>query len=269
MTSESKKVSAMHDAERWVFPVEPAELVQILRDHSIEKVGPFSWKAPRGDSESGLFLDTPKKSGKGGFHCEVKVIHYWKPGKPIATGTESIITLRISKARGKNAAVVMKCQMMEEYGAACQHFTEEMDVLLAELASSVLSLEQDSLVTAIPGLPTEQGHTVATMRETQDEIGVTKRTEVQDVPRPGHPGLDHDELIYRLAKAQEGEELKQADKSTTWRWIAREIKWNKGSHNAGLALLRDARARLGRLDPDDALLAEVAAWRRAQETRKT
>lgn len=259
----------MHDADRWVFPVEPAELVQILRDHSIEKVGPFSWKAPRGDSESGLFLDTPKKSGKGGFHCEVKVIHYWKPGKPIATGTESIITLRISKARGKNAAVVMKCQMMEEYGTACQHFTEEMDVLLAELASSLLKLEQDSSVAAMPGLPTEQRHTPSTTSQTQEEVGVPEPADDWDAPRPGHPGLDNDELIYRLAKAQEGEELKKADKSATWRWIARKIKWNKGSHNAGLALLRDARARLERLDPDDALLAEVAAWRKAQETRET
>ena len=88
-------------------------------------------------------------------------------------------------------------------------------------------------------------------------------------PRVGHPGLDHDELIYRLAKAQEAEELKQTSKHMTWRWIAQEIKWNKGRDNAGLALLRDARQRLHRLAPGDPLLAEVAAWRRAKETKET
>jgi len=87
----------------------------------------------------------------------------------------------------------------------------------------------------------------------------------------GRPGLDHDELIYRLAKAQEAEEIKRADPDMSWKMIAKEINWRHGIGGAGLTLLRDARKRLRSLEEDDpgGLLREVAEWRRAQETRKT
>jgi hypothetical protein len=87
----------------------------------------------------------------------------------------------------------------------------------------------------------------------------------------GRPGLDHDELIYRLAKAQEAEEIKRADPDKWWKMIAKEINWRHGISGPGLTLLRDARKRLRSLEVDDPgrLLQEVAEWSRAQETRKT
>jgi hypothetical protein len=87
----------------------------------------------------------------------------------------------------------------------------------------------------------------------------------------GRPGLDHDELIYRLAKAQEAEEIKRANPDTWWKMVAKEINWRHGIGGPGLTLLRDARKRLRSLEQDDpgGLLQEVAEWRRAQETRKT
>jgi hypothetical protein len=87
----------------------------------------------------------------------------------------------------------------------------------------------------------------------------------------GRPGLDHDELIYRLAKAQEAEEIRRADPEMWWKMVAKEINWRHGISGPGLSLLRDARKRLRRLEKDDpgGLLQEVAEWRRAQETLKT
>jgi hypothetical protein len=78
-------------------------------------------------------------------------------------------------------------------------------------------------------------------------------------------------LIYRLAKAQEAEEIKRANPDKWWKMIAKEINWRHGIGGPGLTLLRDARKRLRSLEQDDpgGLLQEVAEWRRAQETRKT
>jgi hypothetical protein len=87
--------------------------------------------------------------------------------------------------------------------------------------------------------------------------------------RGGRPGLDHDELIYRLAKAQQAEEARAADPRKRWRDIAEEVGWAYGNKQDGLALLRDARHRLRRLDPGDPLLEEITAWRRVKKTNKT
>lgn len=82
----------------------------------------------------------------------------------------------------------------------------------------------------------------------------------------GRPKLGHDELIYRLAKAQEGEEMRRDDPKLYWKEIAREIGWRYGADEKGLALLRDARHRLRALekkDPDG-LVREVAQRRQVQ-----
>jgi len=94
---------------------------------------------------------------------------------------------------------------------------------------------------------------------------------VRKSQRPGgRPGLDHDELIYRLAKAQEAEEIRRADPEMWWKMVAKEINWRHGISGPGLTLLRDARKRLRSLEQADpgGLLQEVAQWRRAQETRE-
>jgi hypothetical protein len=115
---------------------------------------------------------------------------------------------------------------------------------------------------------------LAVMSERGPELGPIGRTRaaVRSGQRPGgRPGLDHDELIYRLAKAQEAEEIRRADPELWWRMVAKEINWRHGISGPGLSLLRDARKRLRRLEKDDprGLLPEVAQWRRAQETLKT
>ena len=94
-----------------------------------------------------------------------------------------------------------------------------------------------------------------------------------DERRPGgRPGLEHEELIHRLAKAQEAEEIRSENPDMTWKEIAKDIDWRHGTNEPGLALLRDARrSRLGRLKKDDphGLLQEVSRWRKEEEARKT
>lgn len=86
--------------------------------------------------------------------------------------------------------------------------------------------------------------------------------------KPGHPGLSHNELIYRLAKAQEAVEIKRADKDKKWKEIIKEIEWNRGgTFDSGIKLLQDARHRLHRLeksDPDN-LLEEVTQFRKEKK----
>jgi hypothetical protein len=78
---------------------------------------------------------------------------------------------------------------------------------------------------------------------TQQILPVLDSTEVVD-GKGGRPGLSGKELVYRLAKAQEAEEIRARDPRKTWKEIAREIKWRHGSDKAGIKLLEDARKRL-------------------------
>jgi hypothetical protein len=100
-------------------------------------------------------------------------------------------------------------------------------------------------------------------RQNSTGQGVGKR-------RGGRPGLDREELIYRLAKAQEAEEIRREDPSMRWKEIAREVQWRPGTTKAGIKLLEDARQRLRRLQRDDPdnLLEEVARFR-GKEKKET
>lgn len=93
----------------------------------------------------------------------------------------------------------------------------------------------------------------------------------REAHRGGHPGLDHDELVYRLAKAEEAEEIRSENPDMTWKEIAKDIDWRYGIDERGLALLRVARlSRLPRLKKDDphGLLQQVARWRKDEEETK-
>jgi hypothetical protein len=158
----------------------------------------------------------------------------------------------------------MKCHVPEEYGLACLSFAEEMDKLVAELTASMLRLEQTSQASL-----EEIVRVPASGSSREERVPGREAFKDQNAARPGHPGLEHDELIRRLALAQEGEELRAADREQPWKEIAVEIHWPYGSGPAGLASLRNARQRLGQLRPDDPLWAEIAAWRQARKTRKT
>jgi len=111
-------------------------------------------------------------------------------------------------------------------------------------------------VTRAAGLPLPQAETQAT---TPDEGGGSK-------PKPGNPGLDREEVIYRVIKAQEGEEIKQRKPDKTWKEIAREIGWRFGYNKSGVKLLEDARKRLERAD--QVLLAEVERRRKKKKEKK-
>jgi len=94
-------------------------------------------------------------------------------------------------------------------------------------------------------------------------------------PRPGgRPVLERKEVVNRVARAQDAEEMRKADPIATWKEIARAIGWGFGSDESALALLRDARHRLHVLeekDPDG-LLDEVAQLRAnsgANQTKNT
>jgi len=133
----------------------------------------------------------------------------------------------------------------------------------------------DTLVTEY-GATGERVITPRTAFEERVEIGKPQKptgegtgdTMVLSPGKPGRPGLDHSELIYRLVKAQEGQEIRRETPDKYWKEIAREIGWNKGPDKRGVASLRDARKRLHRLAPDDPLLREVAEYR-AKETKET
>lgn len=87
----------------------------------------------------------------------------------------------------------------------------------------------------------------------------------------GRPRLSEPVLIPRLAKAKDAEEIRCKDPSMTWKEIAKEIGWEHGISDGGLALLRDARQRLQKLEKDDpeGLLKKVTRYRKAQETKET
>jgi len=85
---------------------------------------------------------------------------------------------------------------------------------------------------------------------------------------PGRRELDHDDLIYRLAKAQEAEEIKAREPDKRWKEIAREIGWRLGTTASGIKLLEYARDRLKRAqkEGDRQLLDEVKKYRKAKKT---
>jgi len=84
--------------------------------------------------------------------------------------------------------------------------------------------------------------------------------------KQGRPGLslEYKEYIYRLAKAQEGEEIKARDPQKPWKAIAVEIGWARGgTKESAIKLLADARKRLERASAKD--LEEVAMYRAQRE----
>lgn len=89
--------------------------------------------------------------------------------------------------------------------------------------------------------------------------------------KPGRPGLklNQKEYIYRLAKAQEAEEIRRADPSKTWKEIAKEINWRLGYSKSGVKLLEDARKRLLRVNSNDLILAEIKEYREKEKKKIT
>ena len=85
-----------------------------------------------------------------------------------------------------------------------------------------------------------------------------------DRPMRGHPGLDHDELIYRLAKAQEAEDIKEKNPEMTYGEIALKIGWDRGAtRGSKIKLLEKARQDLDDADPE--LLSKVEEYRKKEK----
>lgn len=89
--------------------------------------------------------------------------------------------------------------------------------------------------------------------------------------RGGRPRLEHEEVIYRLAKAQEAEELKRRDSELTWHAILLMIDFGRGgTRESSRKLLEIARGELEELSKSDpeGLLQEVeqsrATWNREE-----
>ncbi len=80
----------------------------------------------------------------------------------------------------------------------------------------------------------------------------------------GRHTLEPDELIYRLAKAAEAEDIKARCPDKLWKEIALEIAWSKGTGTSGLKLLQYARDRLAeaRKRGEQDLLAKVEEKRK-------
>jgi len=80
--------------------------------------------------------------------------------------------------------------------------------------------------------------------------------------KPGRPGLqlEREEYLYRLCKAQQGEQSRGRNPKMLWKEIAKQIQWKYGTKEAGIKLLQDARKRLARASPED--LDEVAQRRK-------
>ncbi len=251
--------------------MEPRDLVRLLHSHSKAKAGPFAWKLRHEGRELGLFLDV-KKSDSDGFEGMVSTILYRKPGGSfLAEEGEPVATLHGTRVRQGETIVLMKCPEPKATGWIFVNFALGMEQLQKELAKPAPpSAHQPVEIRVESGSPTPALPTpaVETLPPKPIVVGAVPADDELSAP-PGRPGLDHDELIYRLAKAQEGEELKRKSPREPWKWIAREIEWKLGADEPGLALLRDARLRLHRLELDDPLLAEVAALRKVKETKET
>jgi hypothetical protein len=257
--------------KRLVFDVEPRELVRLLRGHAKVKAGPFSWKVRHEGRELGLYL-VVKKADEDGFEGMVSTILYRKPGGSfLAEEGEPVAMLHGTRVREGETIVLMKCPKPKATGHIFVNFSLGMEQLQLELAKLAPQTAHHPLETHVesdsPGLaqPTGTSETLPTKLVAAAAVPADDELSAP----PGRPGLDHDELIYRLAKAQEGEELKRKSPREPWKWIAREVEWSPGADEPGLALLRDARLRLHRLRPDDPLLAEVAVWRKAKEKKET
>jgi hypothetical protein len=96
-----------------------------------------------------------------------------------------------------------------------------------------------------------------------------KQREQEDRLR-GNPGLEHGELLLRLAHAQEAIELKGKDRALTWQECAVLTGWPYGWRGSGRKKHEDARARLERLQENGdpaGILTEVAEWRKKQERK--
>ena len=90
--------------------------------------------------------------------------------------------------------------------------------------------------------------------------------ETDMIGKPGRPGLDEEERVYRMALAQEGEEIKARENQKTWKEIAQQINWKYGTSEAGVKKLEEARNLLKRANSDT--LAHIAEWRKTRKTRK-
>lgn len=93
-----------------------------------------------------------------------------------------------------------------------------------------------------------------------EEVNLTQKEQ----RKGGRRNLPPDEWIYRLAKAQEAEEIRKVDPEMTWKQICVKIGWSRGSTiESKIKLLETAREVLKEANQDT--LQEVKEYRRKEK----
>lgn len=164
-------------------------------------------------------------------------------------------------------------QKIEEEIAAAQRFKREQETI-ADLMPGELAHRFFALLPPTAAAMPSAGHPVLQEQpQTESAHGAPPAEQVQTpTKRKGGPGrnkMEYEELIYRLAKAQEAIEMKAAAPDMTWKEIAKEIRWRPGWDLNGVKLLEYARQRLERVinSEDEATLKEVAEFRKEKKIK--
>ena len=158
-------------------------------------------------------------------------------------------------------------------------FREQIEIARAfkremEATQDVTSVQlADRFFDLVPGIPI--AHTFVNERVAEESLpdhstqvaSPANVSKDENKPGRGRHELDHAELIYRLAKAQEAKEIRAQVPDKRWKEIAKEIGWRFGTDKAGIKLLEDARHRLRRVRDtgDQATLDEIAQFRKEKK----
>ena len=274
-------IAASRTPHRWLFGYQPDETVRvcwerILRLWPRELLGEFygpllppMFKFPldiAGWAENGL--------EPGEFHLLGKI------------GSE------LDKIYGREESARRLPEAVREFREQIQvarTFKRELEAL-PDLPPAQLA---DQFMEMLPQIEGEDERSHAKIAVAATPIGANAITSAVKAPndvsrsKRGSHGLEHAELIYRLAKAQEAEEIKARSPHKTWKEIAKEINWQPTTppstsdflkdHDSearkfasDIKLLEDARNRLERVmkSGDEALLNEIAEFRKEKKTMR-
>lgn len=213
-------------------------------------------------------------------------------GPPLPQVNLELVPLAISNAMSEMARLVRTGEIAESwYGKAdpIAHHAHMQKIEEEIAAAQRIKLEQGAIADLTPGelahrflallppadaaIPSAGQPVLQEQLQTELAQGARAAELTHGMPKrkggPGRNKMQHEEVIYRLAKAQEAVGMKAAAPDTTWKEIAREIQWRPGWDLNGVKLLEDARHRLERVlnAGDEATLKEVAEFRKEKKIK--
>jgi hypothetical protein len=203
------------------------------------------------------------------FNNELKTFGYWidlpdQVSQETLTGAYTIL-----KTDGANPYFSMK-----PYSPFWRHEVGAIEYLQIKAKTRLKiyasNFEERAHLWAYINILKEKMRSFGLIEETKPEARDAANVQVSSIPTSrniGHPGLAREELIYRLMKAQEAEEIKQREPEMTWKEIARAVGWRFGNEPRGVKLLEDARHRLRRPE-NKALVDEIAMRRKERKERQ-